>query len=120
MAQSATETTPRIAYSPAEFAEAVGCSRAHVHNLIRRGELPSVMLGRKRLIPVAAVIELLEGNCPSVRLGSARLIRADTLERILNGEEASAPPPGSRLESSGHRTTSTPGPVGRQTERAAQ
>lgn len=50
----------RIAYSPAEFAAAVGCTRQHVQNLIRRGELHSVKLGRKRLIPRAAVDALLE------------------------------------------------------------
>jgi excisionase family DNA binding protein len=50
----------RLAYSPAEFAAAVGCSRQHVQNLIARGELRSVKLGRKRLIPRAAVDALLE------------------------------------------------------------
>ncbi|MGH9287513.1 MAG: helix-turn-helix domain-containing protein [Acidimicrobiales bacterium] len=50
----------RIAYSPAEFAAAVGCSRQHVQNLIARGELPSVKLGRKRLIPRTALEALFE------------------------------------------------------------
>jgi excisionase family DNA binding protein len=50
----------RIAYSPAEFAAAVGCSRQHVQNLIRSGQLRSVKLGRKRLIPRSVVTDLLE------------------------------------------------------------
>jgi excisionase family DNA binding protein len=55
----------RLAYSPAEFAAAVGCSRQHVQNLIARGELRSVKLGRKRLIPRAAVDALLEDKAAS-------------------------------------------------------
>jgi excisionase family DNA binding protein len=52
----------RLAYSPAEFAEAVGCTRQHVQNLIARGELRSVKLGRKRLIPRHVVDALLDGG----------------------------------------------------------
>lgn len=52
----------RLAYSPAEFAAAVGCTRQHVQNLIARGELKSVKLGRKRLIPRQVVEELLNGG----------------------------------------------------------
>lgn len=49
----------RVAYSPAEFAAAVGCSRQHVQNLIARGELPSVKLGAKRLIPLSVLEQVL-------------------------------------------------------------
>jgi excisionase family DNA binding protein len=52
----------RLGYSPTEFATAFGCSRQHVQNLIARGELPSIKLGRKRIIPARAVEELLEGG----------------------------------------------------------
>jgi excisionase family DNA binding protein len=52
----------RLALSPAEFAAAVGCSRQHVANMIARGELRSVKLGGRRLIPVAALDELLNGG----------------------------------------------------------
>lgn len=55
-----TVDTERIAYSPAEFAAAVGCSRQHIQNLIRDGKLRSVKLGRKRLIPRSVVTDLLE------------------------------------------------------------
>ena len=51
----------RVAYSPAELAKALGCTRQHVQNCIRRGDIPSVKLGARRLIPRAAVDALLEG-----------------------------------------------------------
>lgn len=64
---TATDTpTPapveRLAYSTAELAEALGCSRQHIHNLLARGALPSVKLGARRLIPRAAVEKLLAGE----------------------------------------------------------
>jgi len=52
--------TERLAYSPAEFAAAVGCTRQHVQNLIARGEIPSVKLGRLRRIPAHIVEDLLD------------------------------------------------------------
>jgi excisionase family DNA binding protein len=57
-----TTDVERLAYSPAELAAALGCTRQHVQNLIARGELPSVKFGRKRLIPRHVVEELLEGG----------------------------------------------------------
>jgi excisionase family DNA binding protein len=41
----------RVAYSPTEVARRLGCTRQHVQNLIARGEIPSMKLGRRRLIP---------------------------------------------------------------------
>jgi excisionase family DNA binding protein len=60
----ATAGVERLAYSPSEAAAALGCTRQHVQNMIRRGELRSVTLGRKRLIPRQALAELL-GNTPA-------------------------------------------------------
>ena len=56
----------RLAYSPAELAQRVGCTRQHIQNLIARGELPSVKLGRRRLIPRHVVDALLSdaGHSP--------------------------------------------------------
>lgn len=51
--------TERLAYSTTEFAEAFGVTRTHVQNLIARGELRSVRLGRRRLIPRQVVDDLL-------------------------------------------------------------
>lgn len=53
------QSPDRLAYSMSEFAEKFGCSRQHVQNLITRGELPSVKLGRRRFIPASVVDELL-------------------------------------------------------------
>jgi excisionase family DNA binding protein len=50
----------RLGDSPTEFAAAFGCTRQHVQNLIARGEIPSIKLGRLRRIPRAAVDALLE------------------------------------------------------------
>jgi excisionase family DNA binding protein len=50
----------RIAYSPAEVAVALGVTRAHVQNLIARGELPSFKLGARRLIPADVVHRLMD------------------------------------------------------------
>lgn len=51
----------RLAYSPAELADALGVTRQHIQNLIARGEVPSIKLGRRRLIPARVVENLLAG-----------------------------------------------------------
>lgn len=51
-----------LAYSPSQLAQLLGCTRQHVHNMLKRGELRSVKFGAKRLIPHAAVAELLSGG----------------------------------------------------------
>jgi excisionase family DNA binding protein len=53
------EPLPRVAYSPAEAAQAIGVTRQHIYNLMQRGELPSVKLGRSRRISVRALEALL-------------------------------------------------------------
>jgi excisionase family DNA binding protein len=54
----------RLAYSPTELTQALGCTRQHVQNLIARGELRSVKLGRRRLIPRQVVEQFLDGAEP--------------------------------------------------------
>lgn len=49
----------RLAYTPEELARALGCTRQHIYNLIGRGELASVKLGGKRLIPRSVVEKVL-------------------------------------------------------------
>lgn len=61
----------KMAYSPQTFADAIGVTRQHVHNMIKRGELRAVKLGRSTRIP------------------------ADEVERVLGTTSiASAPSPG--------------------------
>ncbi len=59
---------PRVAYSPAEFAEALGVSRQHVHNMIGRGELQSMKLGKARRIPATEIERLLDEASASTRV----------------------------------------------------
>jgi excisionase family DNA binding protein len=56
----ATATTvDRIAYSPAELADALGASRAWVYLRLDDGTIPSVKLGGKRLIRATVLEEIL-------------------------------------------------------------
>ena len=50
----------RLAYSPAEAAQALGISRAKCCELIADGTLPSLKLDRRRLIRPAAIEALLD------------------------------------------------------------
>lgn len=49
----------RAAFSPAEVATVFGVSRSSIYEAIRRGELRSVRLGGRRLIPVAEIRRVL-------------------------------------------------------------
>ena len=49
----------RLAYRYAEAAQAMGCCTEHIANLVKRGELRSVELGRCRVVPVAELQKLL-------------------------------------------------------------
>jgi excisionase family DNA binding protein len=50
----------RLVYSVAEAAELLGISRAFAYELVARGELPVIRLGRRRLVPKVALIALVE------------------------------------------------------------
>ncbi len=60
----------RVAYSPAEFADALGVSRQHVHNMIARGELHSMKLGKARRIPATEIERLLRDATAIARVAS--------------------------------------------------
>ncbi len=51
--------TVRLAYSSTEVASSLGCTRQHVENLIRAGVIPSLKLGRRRLIRAQVLDDLL-------------------------------------------------------------
>jgi excisionase family DNA binding protein len=58
----ATPTFPsddRLVYSVTEVGELLGISRAFAYELVARGELPVVRLGRRRLVPKVALLSLL-------------------------------------------------------------
>ncbi len=50
----------RLAFSPDEAADLLGVSRTLVFELLGNGRLPSVLLGRRRLIPATALTAILE------------------------------------------------------------
>ena len=55
-------TEPRLAFGVQEVADALGVSRELVKHMIRTGELPSVKLGRRRLISRKALERFLSGG----------------------------------------------------------
>ncbi len=52
----------RVAVSPAEAADMLGCSRQHIYALIDRNELRRYHLGKSARIPVADVLALIGGG----------------------------------------------------------
>ena len=61
MTINAGEPVERAAYSIDEVAEALGISRPMVYKLVAEGRLRFVPAGARRLIPAAALEELLAG-----------------------------------------------------------
>ena len=49
----------RLVYSVAEAGALLGISRAFAYELVARGELPVIRLGRRRLVPKAALSALI-------------------------------------------------------------
>jgi excisionase family DNA binding protein len=56
----------RLVYSVGEAAVLLGISRAFAYELVARGELPVICLGRRRLVPKIALLALLESQLPAV------------------------------------------------------
>jgi excisionase family DNA binding protein len=52
----------RLVYSVAEVGDLLGISRAFAYELVARGELPVVRLGRRRLVPKVALLAMLGAN----------------------------------------------------------
>ena len=48
----------RLVYTVAEAAMVLGISRAFAYELVARGELPVIRLGRRRLVPKVALLAL--------------------------------------------------------------
>ena len=53
---------PRLVYTVAEAGALLGISRAFAYELVARGELPVIRLGRRRLVPRLALLALAEGR----------------------------------------------------------
>lgn len=52
----------RLTLSIAEVAEVLGISRNHVYMLVRTEELPSLRLGRRIVVPSAALAQLVKDH----------------------------------------------------------
>ena len=87
---SRTNLTPplaesdRLVFTVAEAGELLGISRAFAYELVARGELPVIRLGRRRLIPKRALLELV-GMDPAASPGS------DPITRLVDGPRSDLP-----------------------------
>lgn len=61
MIENAGETELRLLVSAEEAAAALGISRTAVFQLLREGRLRSVKIRKRRLIPVAALHDFVDG-----------------------------------------------------------
>lgn len=59
-APAPVEMVPRLALSAPEVAEAIGISETKVYEMLAAGQLPSVRVGRRQVIPVAALARWLD------------------------------------------------------------
>ena len=61
MAQIVGSGVERLTLSVEEAAHLLGISRALAYELVRRGDLPRLQLGRRIVVPRMALEELVEG-----------------------------------------------------------
>lgn len=61
-----TEPIPRITLSIAEASKSMSISDRTIQTLISRGEIPTVSIGKRRLIPVDGLREWVANGCPKV------------------------------------------------------
>jgi excisionase family DNA binding protein len=62
METSRVHEEERLVYTVAEAGELLGISRAFAYELVARGELPVIRLGRRRLVPKVALVALVQGH----------------------------------------------------------
>ena len=58
----APASSPRLTRKPEEAAPMLGIGRNGVYTLVRSGQLRSIKVGRKILIPLSAIEEFLNGH----------------------------------------------------------
>ena len=75
------EDDDRLVLTVTEAARALGISRALAYELVARGELPALFLGRRRVIPRRALEALVNGVTPNAVHDAAQ------------AHNGSAPPP---------------------------
>lgn len=60
----AMEQSERLAYTVAEAAALLGIGRTHAYALAKAGDLPTVALGRRVVVPKARLDAMLAGDRP--------------------------------------------------------
>jgi excisionase family DNA binding protein len=56
------EMNPELALSVEQARLRLGLSRGLMYEAVKRGEIPSIRIGRRILIPKSALLRLLDGN----------------------------------------------------------
>jgi excisionase family DNA binding protein len=69
---SPDRTGDRLVYTVAEAGALLGISRAFACELVARGELPVIRLGRRRLVPEVALLALVEADRRNDTASAAR------------------------------------------------
>lgn len=57
---------PKLTLTVEEAAEALGIGRSLAYKMARDGRLPTVRLGRRLLVPVSRLEEMLRGEIPMI------------------------------------------------------
>ena len=57
-----TPTTTPLGLSPKAFTKTTGFSRSFTYDLMKRGELKSVKVGGRRVIPMSEAVRLTQGE----------------------------------------------------------
>ena len=69
----------RLVFTVAEAGELLGISRAFAYELVARGDLPVIRLGRRRLVPKVALLALVEAGGSTVQANP--VLVADSRDR---------------------------------------
>lgn len=60
--KAATQAAARLTLTVEEAAAALGISRAFAYEAVRRGDIPCIRIGRRVLVPRAALERLIDGG----------------------------------------------------------
>ena len=71
--RTGSSAVDRLTVTVAQAAVMLGISRTSAYERVRRGEIPTVRLGRRLLVPIARLMALLEGEPPAA---STRTVEA--------------------------------------------
>lgn len=62
-----TELSERVTVTVEEAGEAIGLSRGAAYNAARRGDIPTVKIGKRLLVPTKALLTKLDSAQPIAR-----------------------------------------------------